>query len=79
MMTVNETLQPSKFGLDFWESLVGELVTIPKPTSTAFQNKFGDLWVYGDWPVTGKNSRGGLTLTFGKINYIQNVFHHDSF
>ncbi|KDR77188.1 hypothetical protein GALMADRAFT_225318 [Galerina marginata CBS 339.88] len=63
--TVNATLQPDKYGMDFWESLEGQLVTIPKPISTEFQNSFGEFWVYGDWPVTGKNSRGGLTITFG--------------
>ncbi|TFK40574.1 Endonuclease/exonuclease/phosphatase [Crucibulum laeve] len=62
---INATLQPDLYGMDFWESLEGQLVTIPKPTSTAFQNSFGEFWVYGDWPVTGKNSRGGLSITFG--------------
>ncbi|PPQ91687.1 hypothetical protein CVT25_012900 [Psilocybe cyanescens] len=63
--TTNATLQPDKFGMDFWESLEGQLVTIPKPIATAFQNNFGEFWVHGDWKVTGKNSRGGLTITFG--------------
>ncbi|KAJ7212177.1 DNase I-like protein [Mycena pura] len=63
--TVNGTLQPDMFGIDFWQSLQGQLVTIPKPTAIDFPNSFGEIWVYGDWPVTGKNSRGGLSLTFG--------------
>jgi hypothetical protein len=63
---VNATLQPDRYGLDFWESLEGQLVTIPKPTVNGFQNNFGEFWVHGDWPVTGKNGRGGLTLHFGK-------------
>ncbi|KAF8964437.1 Endonuclease/exonuclease/phosphatase [Flammula alnicola] len=63
--SVNATLQPDKFGMDFWESLEGQLVTIPKPIATAFQNSFGEFWVYGDWNTTGKNSRGGLSITFG--------------
>lgn len=63
---VNATLQPDRYGLDFWESLEGQLVTIPKPTANGFPNNFGDFWVHGDWPVTGKNSRGGLTINFGK-------------
>ena len=29
------------------------------------KNKFGEFWVYGDWKVTGRNGRGGLTLNFG--------------
>ncbi|KDR82750.1 hypothetical protein GALMADRAFT_238259 [Galerina marginata CBS 339.88] len=62
---VNATLQPDKYGMDFWESLEGQLVTIRKPIATDFQNNFGEFWVYGDWKVTGKNSRGGITITFG--------------
>ncbi|KAH9945267.1 DNase I-like protein [Epithele typhae] len=61
---VNATLRPEEFGLDFWESLEGQLVTIKSPTATNFQDRFGSLWVYGDWPVTGKNERGGLTVHF---------------
>ncbi len=63
--SVNATLQPTEFGLDFWESLEGQLVTIKAPTVTDFENSFGEFWVYGDWPVTGLNSRGGITMTFG--------------
>lgn len=66
--TVNADLQPSKYGMDFWESLSGQLVTVPKPTSLGFPNNFGEFWVHGDWPVTGKNSRGGLTITFGEFS-----------
>ncbi|EIN06964.1 DNase I-like protein [Punctularia strigosozonata HHB-11173 SS5] len=62
---VNATLQPHKFGLDFWESLEGQLITVPAPTAIDFENSFGEFWVYGDWPVTGKNSRNTLTLTLG--------------
>ncbi|EEB86802.1 hypothetical protein MPER_16106 [Moniliophthora perniciosa FA553] len=65
LMSVNATLEPETYGLDFWESLEGQLVVIPKPIALAFPNRFGDFWVHGDWPVTGKNSRGGLTMTFG--------------
>ncbi|KAJ7134553.1 DNase I-like protein [Mycena epipterygia] len=62
---VNATLQPDQFGMDFWASLQGQLVTVPKPVAIDFPNSFGEIWVHGDWPVTGKNSRGGLSLTFG--------------
>ena len=62
----NATLRPDKYGMDFWESLESQLVTIPKPTATAFQNNFGEFWVYGDWNITGKNSRGGISITFGE-------------
>lgn len=63
--SVNATLQPDKYGIDFWSSLEGQLVTVRKPTATDFANNFGEFWVYGDWTVTGKNSRGGLTMMFG--------------
>jgi hypothetical protein len=59
----NPTLNPKKYGMDFWESLNGELVTVKKPTAVAKPNNFGDTWVVGDWKVTGRNSRGGLTMT----------------
>ncbi|KAJ6619448.1 DNase I-like protein [Mycena sp. CBHHK59/15] len=62
---VNATLQPDQFGMDFWASLQGQLVTVPKPVAIDFPNSFGEFWVYGDWPLTGKNSRGGLSITFG--------------
>lgn len=64
--TVNPELQPDRFGMDFWESLEGQIVTIPKPVATNFENQFGEFWVYGDWPVTGKNGRGGISITFGR-------------
>ena len=62
---VNATLQPDKYGLDFWESLEGQLVTIKSPSAVSFPDRFGSFWVHGDWPVTGKNARGGLSLGFG--------------
>ncbi|KAI0635685.1 endonuclease/exonuclease/phosphatase [Trametes polyzona] len=60
--SVNATLRPEEFGLDFWESLEGQLVTVPYPTAVNFPDRFGSIWVYGDWPVTGRNERGGLTI-----------------
>ncbi|KAJ7601134.1 Endonuclease/exonuclease/phosphatase [Mycena floridula] len=63
--TVNATLQPDKYGMDFWESLEGQLVTVPSPVAIDFQNSFGEFWALGSWPATGRNSRGGLTITFG--------------
>ena len=74
--TVNPTLQPGQFGIDFWRSLDGMVVTIPSPTALDFPNKFGEFWVYGDWPVTGLNSRGGLTMTFGEPINAQSFFRN---
>ena len=65
--SVNATLQPDLYGMDFWSSLEGQLVTIPNPIGTAFPNSFGEIWVHGNWGTTGKNSRGGLTMTFGRL------------
>ena len=59
----NPTLQPKKYGLDFWESLTGELVTVPRPTAVSRPNSFGDTWVTGKWPTTGQNDRDTLTST----------------
>ncbi|KAJ4288738.1 hypothetical protein N0V88_007272 [Collariella sp. IMI 366227] len=60
---VNPVLDPTKYGLDFWESLSGELVTIKAPKAIKTPNKYGDTWVVGDWAVTGKNKHGGLTMS----------------
>jgi hypothetical protein len=68
---VNATVVPEKFGIDFWSSLEGVLVTVKKPVALDFQNSFGEFWVHGDWPVTGRNGRGGLTLTVGKFRVRQ--------
>jgi hypothetical protein len=66
--TANPVLQPRKYGLDFWESLTGELVTVKKPTALTKPNNFGDTWIAGNWKVTGKNDRNGLTMTPGDAN-----------
>ena len=68
---VNATLQPDLYGLDFWESLEGQLVTVRRPTSVSFPDRFGSFWVHGDWAVDGKNSRGGLSLIIG-LSYLNN-------
>jgi hypothetical protein len=60
----NPILNPTKYGLDFWESLSGELVTVRNPTvlmAPASSNGF--TWVVGDWAVTGRNAHGGLTMS----------------
>jgi hypothetical protein len=62
---VNATMQPTRFGIDFWSSLEGQLVTVPKPISIGIENDFGEFWVRGDWKATSVNSRGGLTMSFG--------------
>ncbi|KAH7072104.1 Endonuclease/exonuclease/phosphatase [Paraphoma chrysanthemicola] len=59
----NPTLEPRKYGLDFWESLTGELVTVKKPVALAKPNSFGDTWIAGNWKLTGENDRDGLTMT----------------
>ncbi|KAH0320170.1 DNase I-like protein, partial [Aureobasidium melanogenum] len=57
----NPTLIPRNYGMDFWESLSGELVTVKGAHALTKPNNYGDTWVVGDWKVTGLNSRGGLT------------------
>ncbi|EKM58200.1 uncharacterized protein PHACADRAFT_89044 [Phanerochaete carnosa HHB-10118-sp] len=61
----NRTLEPEDYGLDFWESLEGRLVTIEDPTALNFPDMYGSFWVHGGWPVSGKNARGGLSLMLG--------------
>ncbi|KAI8955165.1 DNase I-like protein [Xylaria longipes] len=60
---VNPVLQPNKYGLDFWESLLGEYVTIKNPRAVGRPNQYGDTWVVGTWATTGDNKRTGLTLS----------------
>ncbi|KAI4848861.1 DNase I-like protein [Aureobasidium sp. EXF-8845] len=57
----NPSLIPRNYGMDFWESLSGELVTVKGAHALTKPNNFGDTWVVGDWKVTGLNKRGGLT------------------
>ncbi|KAJ4376912.1 hypothetical protein N0V86_006350 [Didymella sp. IMI 355093] len=59
----NPTLEPKRYGLDFWESLTGELVTVKKARALTKPNQYGDTWVAGSWKVTGTNDRDGLTTT----------------
>ena len=58
----NPDLQPLVFGMDFWESLSGELVTVKKPAAITNSNQYGDVWVVGSWRTSGRNKRGGLTM-----------------
>lgn len=60
---VNPSLNPLIYGLDFWESLSGELVTVKKPKAIAKPSSYLDTWVTGSWRVSGRNKRGGLTST----------------
>lgn len=62
LSTANPVLDPTEYGMDFWQSLSGELATLTGLTAISKANSYGDTWVIGDWPVTGKNDRGGLTM-----------------
>lgn len=59
----NPVLEPEEYGLDFWESLSGQLVTVKSPRAIGRPNNYGDTWVVGDWATSGDNGRGGLTVT----------------
>ncbi|KAJ2892887.1 endonuclease/Exonuclease/phosphatase [Zalerion maritima] len=60
----NPTLDPSTYGLDFWESLCGELVTIKDARAISRPNSYGDTWVFGGgWKTTSGNDHGGLTMS----------------
>ena len=61
--TENPVLDPENYGLDFWESLTGELVTVKAPTALKIPSSYRDTWVIGDWKVTGKNDAGSLTMS----------------
>lgn len=59
----NPVLAPEDYGLDFWESLSGELVTIKNVTVVSRPNSYDETWVTGGWPVTGLSARGSLTMS----------------
>ncbi|KAL5337457.1 Endonuclease/exonuclease/phosphatase [Aspergillus crustosus] len=59
----NPELKPELYALDFWESLSGELVSLTDVTQITVPNQYGDVFVRGNWPVTGLNEHGGLTMT----------------
>lgn len=63
LSVVNPILEPQVYGLDFWESLSGQLVTVKSPRAIGKPNMYGDTWVVGEWAATGENGRGGLTVT----------------
>ena len=44
---------------------MGELVTIKDAYGVSRPNQYGDVWVRGDWKVTGENEQGGLTMSDG--------------
>ena len=76
---VNPELEPDMYGLDFWASLNGELVTVRKPTAISKPNNFRDTWVVGDWRATGRNRRGGLTVTDrGTSSCLDHMFNPSS-
>ncbi|KAJ9133442.1 Endonuclease/exonuclease/phosphatase-like protein [Pleurostoma richardsiae] len=60
---VNPVLDPTSYGLDFWESLSGELVTVRSPRVIGRPNSYRETWVVGDWPVTGQSAHGSLTMS----------------
>ncbi|KAL4950591.1 Endonuclease/exonuclease/phosphatase [Aspergillus filifer] len=64
----NPTLKPAQYGMDFWESLSGELVSLTGLTIITKPNQYGDVFVRGDWKVTGLNEHGGLTMTADDSN-----------
>ncbi|RAL03240.1 endonuclease/exonuclease/phosphatase family protein [Aspergillus ibericus CBS 121593] len=68
LSTANPVLDPTEYGMDFWQSLSGELATLMGVTAIGKANKYGDTWVTGNWPVTGRNDRGGLTMRANDSN-----------
>ncbi|GFF94304.1 hypothetical protein IFM53868_07500 [Aspergillus udagawae] len=64
----NPVLQPRQYGMDFWESLSGELVRVSNVRAIAKPSSYGDTWVLGDWEVSGENERGGLTMRNKDLN-----------
>ncbi|RAH42474.1 endonuclease/exonuclease/phosphatase family protein [Aspergillus brunneoviolaceus CBS 621.78] len=68
LSTANPVLDTTAYGMDFWQSLTGEFVSLSGLTAISKANSYGDTWVIGDWTVSGKNERGGLTMTANDSN-----------
>ncbi|PYI33564.1 endonuclease/exonuclease/phosphatase family protein [Aspergillus indologenus CBS 114.80] len=68
LSTANPVLDTTAYGMDFWQSLSGEFVSLSGLTAISKANSYGDTWVIGDWAVSGKNERGGLTMTANDSN-----------
>ncbi|KAL4783456.1 Endonuclease/exonuclease/phosphatase [Aspergillus varians] len=64
----NPVLEPELYAMDFWESLSGELVSLTGLTLITKPNQYGDVFVRGDWVVSGLNEHGGLTMTANDSN-----------
>lgn len=59
----NATLLPTMYGMDFWQSLNGQLVTVPSPVAINFPNDFGEIWVVSSFLclyISGAEARGML-------------------
>ncbi|RAH77764.1 endonuclease/exonuclease/phosphatase family protein, partial [Aspergillus japonicus CBS 114.51] len=68
LSTANPVLDTTAYGMDFWQSLSAEFVSLSGLTAISKANSYGDTWVIGDWAVSGKNERGGLTMTANDSN-----------
>ncbi|BCS23412.1 endonuclease/exonuclease/phosphatase family protein [Aspergillus puulaauensis] len=64
----NPVLEPELYAMDFWESLSGELVSLTGLTIITKPNQYGDVFVRGDWTVSGLNEHGGLTMSANDSN-----------
>lgn len=61
---------PDADGLDFWESLEGMLVEIPRPVACGPTSSFDELWVLADdgEGAAPRTARGGVALRPGDSN-----------
>ncbi|KAK7948518.1 uncharacterized protein PG986_009404 [Apiospora aurea] len=67
---VNPVLEPEEYGLDFWESLSGQLVTVKSPRAIGRPNSYGDTWVVDSNPegiVIGSPLDGSKNPTDTKL------------
>ena len=61
---------PSRDGIDFYESLEGMRVRIPSPVAVSTTNRFGEFWVVADEgdATTGFSTRGAIVVGEGDFN-----------
>jgi predicted extracellular nuclease len=66
----NGIYDPEVYGIDFYESLEGMLVTVQGAVAVSPTNRFNEIWVLADGGTgaTGVNARGGITIAEGDFN-----------
>ncbi|WP_218082072.1 endonuclease/exonuclease/phosphatase family protein [Anthocerotibacter panamensis] len=61
------TFDPTRDGIDFWESLEGMRVQLPNARAVSTTSAFGEIFAVGN-AATGNNAQGGINISAGDFN-----------